>query len=292
MLEADKIRADKKRETANTHHINARKRDSASPTAFEKEVFTPDSAYQSNSNKENPACHFNVPKNVTLQRNEKGLALVKDGMELRADFLSLLPRTDHNKIHRELLVRAAKIKGEQNPIAIDATAGFGEDSFLLAATGFTVYLFERDPIIAALLQDALDRATQTPELATIANHMTLIEANSITELAALSSGGSSVLTETMRNDFPDKETLRPDVIYLDPMFPERTKSAAVKKKFQLIHILENPCENEEEILSAALNVRPRKVVIKRPVKGPFLANAKPSYSLKGKAVRYDCFVFA
>lgn len=292
MLEADNIRADKKRETANTHHINARKKDSASLMAFDKEVFTPDSAYQSNLNEENPAYRFNVPKNVTLQRNEKGLALVKDGMELHADFLSLLPRTDHNKIHRELLVRAAKIKGEQNPIAIDATAGFGEDSFLLAAAGFTVYLFERDPIIAALLQDALDRATQTPELATIANHMTLIEANSITELAALSSGSSSVLTETMRNDFPDKETLRPDVIYLDPMFPERTKSAAVKKKFQLIHILENPCENEEELLSTALNVRPRKVVIKRPVKGPFLANTKPSYSLKGKAVRYDCLVFA
>lgn len=170
MLEADNIRANKKHETANMQHINARKKDSASLMAFDKEVFTPDSAHQSNSNKENPACHFNVPKNVTLQRNEKGLALVKDGMELRADFLSLLPRTDHNKIHRELLVRAAKIKGEQNPIAIDATAGFGEDSFLLAAAGFTVYLFERDPIIAALLQDALDRATQTPELAAIANH--------------------------------------------------------------------------------------------------------------------------
>ena len=163
MLEADNIRADKKRETANMHHINARKKDSASLMAFDKEVFTPDSAYQSNLNEENPAYRFNVPKNVTLQRNKKGLALVKDGMELHADFLSLLPRTDHNKIHRELLVRAAKIKGEQNPIAIDATAGFGEDSFLLAAAGFTVYLFERDPIIAALLQDALDRATQTPE---------------------------------------------------------------------------------------------------------------------------------
>lgn len=292
MLEADNIRASNKRKTANTRHANTDKKDSASPAAFDEEAFTPRSDCQSNSNKENPAFHFAVPKDVTLQRNEKGLALVKDGMELRADFLSLLPRTDHNKIHRELLVRAAKIKGEQNPIAIDATAGFGEDSFLLAAAGFTVYLFERDPIIAALLQDALERATQTPKLAAIANHMTLIEANSITELAALSSGSSSILTETMRNDFPNKETLRPDVIYLDPMFPERTKSAAVKKKFQLIHILENPCENEDELLSAALNVRPRKVVIKRPVKGPFLANMKPSYSLKGKAVRYDCFVFA
>lgn len=292
MLEADNIRASNKRKTANSRHINTDKKDSASPTAFDEEAFTPRSDCQSNLNEENPVYHFTVPKDVTLQRNEKGLALIKDGMELRADFLSLLPRTDHNKIHRELLVRAAKNKGEQNPIAIDATAGFGEDSFLLAAAGFTVYLFERDPIIAALLQDALERAAQTPKLAAIANRMTLIEANSITELAALSSGSSSILTETMRNDFPNKETLRPDVIYLDPMFPERTKSAAVKKKFQLIHILENPCENEDELLSAALNVRPRKVVIKRPVKGPFLANVKPSYSLKGKAVRYDCFVFA
>ena len=34
----------------------------------------------------------------------------------------------------------------------------------------------------------------------------------------------------------------------------------------------------------------RKVVVKRPVKGPHLAGVKPSYAIAGKAVRYDCIV--
>ena len=83
---------------------------------------------------------------------------------------------------------------------------------------------------------------------------------------------------------------RPDVVYLDPMFPARQKSAAVKKKFQLLHHLECPCANEEELMAAALSVCPRKVVVKRPPKAPHLAGIKPSHSIEGKAVRYDCIV--
>ena len=82
----------------------------------------------------------------------------------------------------------------------------------------------------------------------------------------------------------------PDVIYLDPMFPERRKSAAVKKKFQLIHHLEAPCQNEGALLAAAISAGPRKVVVKRPAKGPYLASVKPSHSLAGKAVRYDVII--
>ena len=85
-------------------------------------------------------------------------------------------------------------------------------------------------------------------------------------------------------------TETPDVIYLDPMFPARTKSAAVKKKFQLLHELEQPCENEEVLLQAAEALHPRKIVVKRMLKGPYLAQKKPSYSLKGKSIRYDCYV--
>ena len=84
----------------------------------------------------------------------------------------------------------------------------------------------------------------------------------------------------------------PDVVLLDPMFPERQKSALIKKKFQLIHRLEKPCEDEEALLNAAVNLRPHKIVIKRPAKGAYLAGRKPDYSLDGKAIRYDCFVFA
>ena len=82
----------------------------------------------------------------------------------------------------------------------------------------------------------------------------------------------------------------PDVILLDPMFPERKKSGLIKKKFQLLQQLEQPCSDEEELMETALAARPRKIIVKRPLKGPWLAGRKPHYSLKGKAIRYDCFV--
>ena len=207
---------------------------------------------------------------LELRRDDEGLALVGDGMVLRADFSRLLPRLRADRLGRELLVRAARTRGVATPTAVDATAGLGEDSLLLAAAGFTVTMFEKDPVIAALLRDALDRAANDSRLAEAVARMTLVEGDSVAGLRDLG--------------------FSPDVVFLDPMFPERTKSAAVKKKFQLLHHLERPCEDEEGLLAAALAARPRKVVIKRPPKGPWLAGAKPSHSLAGKAVRYDVIV--
>lgn len=207
---------------------------------------------------------------LELRRDAEGLALVGDGMVLRADLMRLLPRLRADRLGRELLVRAARVRGSAAPTVVDATAGLGEDALLLAAAGFTVTMFERDPVIAALLRDALDRAADKPQLKDIVERMTLVEGDSVSGLGALG--------------------FSPDVVFLDPMFPERTKSAAVKKKFQLLHHLELPCEDEEGLLDAALAVRPRKVVIKRPAKGPWLAGVKPSHSLAGKAVRYDVIV--
>ena len=205
-----------------------------------------------------------------LRRDAEGLALVGDGMVLRADFARLLPRLRPDRLGRELLVRAARLRGVEAPTAVDATAGLGEDSLLLAAAGFSVTMFEKDPVIAALLRDALERAANEPQLAGIVARMTLVEGDSVAGLRELG--------------------FSPDVVFLDPMFPERTKSAAVKKKFQLLHHLERPCDNEGELLDAALAAHPRKVVIKRPLKGPRLAGAKPSHVLAGKAVRYDVLV--
>ena len=207
---------------------------------------------------------------LELRRDDEGLALVGDGMVLRADFMRLLPRLRPDRLGRELLVRAARTRGVDAPTVIDATAGLGEDSLLLAAAGFTVMMFEQDPVIAALLCDALGRAANEPQLAGVVARMTLVEGDSVAGLRALG--------------------FSPDVVFLDPMFPERTKSAAVKKKFQLLHLLERPCDNERELLEAALAARPRKVVVKRPPKGPALAGARPSHSLAGKAVRYDVIV--
>lgn len=207
---------------------------------------------------------------VRLVRDDYGLALVGDGMELRGDFSRMLLRLRQGRLQQELLVKAARIKGVEAPTAVDCTAGLGEDSLLLAAAGFVVTLFERDQTIAALLADALERAAADPRLAEAVGRMTLVADDSIAGLATL----------------PEP----PDVVYLDPMFPARTKSAAVKKKFQLLHHLEQPCEEEEALVAAALAAQPRKVVIKRPAKGALLAGMKPSYSVAGKAVRYDVLV--
>ena len=209
---------------------------------------------------------------LLLLRDEKGLYLTDGKLQVRGDFTQLLPRLRPGNLNGELIVKAARTKRATQvlPFAIDATAGLGEDSILLAAASFRVILYENDPVIAALLRDALRRATDDPDLAAVVSRMELREEDSIAAL---------------RRDHREQEV--PEVIFLDPMFPERQKSALVKKKFQLLQRLESPCTDEEELLAAALTANPRKILVKRPLKGPWLAGVKPAYSLSGKAVRID-----
>ena len=143
---------------------------------------------------------------------------------------------------------------------------------LLAAAGFEVRLYERNPVIALLLEDEIRRAADDPRLASIVARMSVTNADSVEALASLDEA--------------------PDVVLLDPMFPGKQKNAQVKKKLQLLQRLERPCDDEAALLDAALSSRAHKVIVKRPVKGPYLAGRKPSYSLAGKAVRYDCIVQA
>lgn len=208
-----------------------------------------------------------------LVAKESGLTLSDNELELCADFTESISRIKKGRVESELLVKASRIKNfkENRPMRVlDATAGLGEDSILLAAAGFIVDLYEYDATICALLRDAMTRAVNIPELAPVIERMTLHEGDSIRAMENL--------------DYT------PDVILLDPMFPQRQKSAAVKKKFQLLQKLERPCDNEEELLDAALGVHPKRIVIKRPAKGPFLAGRKPDYSIEGKAIRYDVIV--
>ncbi len=213
----------------------------------------------------------NTGEKPVLIRTENGLTLTDGRQTMTGDFSSLLSRISENNLRGELLVKASKIRGLDRPVRVtDATAGMGEDSFLLAAAGFQVKLYERDPVIAALLRDALERAALDPDLASVVSRMEFFEEDSLQAMRRCSQP--------------------PDVILLDPMFPERKKSGLIKKKFQLLQQLEQPCSDEEELMEAAISAHPRKIVVKRPLKGPWLAGRKPHYSLKGKAIRYDCFV--
>ena len=218
---------------------------------------------------------------LMLLLDDSGLSLTDGKISLQADLTSMLPRLKKSNLEREFLVKASRIKGlnaaDGQLRAVDATAGFGEDSLLLAAAGYNVELYEYDPVIAALLRDALRRAAKSSDdaLRDAVSRMDLREGDSVSAMRAMAG-----------SDEP------PDIVLLDPMFPERRKSALVKKKFQLLQQLENPCEgaDESELIEAAEAAGPRRIIIKRPLKGPYLAGRCPGYSITGKAVRYDCIV--
>ncbi len=225
---------------------------------------------------------INDATGLMLRMDDSGLSLTDGRLSLRADLSSMLPRLRKSNLEREFLVKASRIKGmnalEEGLTAVDATAGLGEDSLLLAAAGYTVELYEYDPVIAALLRDALRRASDDDAdelLHDAVSRMHLHEGDSVSAMRAMAGSAQP-----------------PDIILLDPMFPERRKSALIKKKFQLLQQLESPCEglDETELLEAAEAARPRRIIIKRPLKGPYLAARRPSYSITGKAVRYDCIV--
>jgi 16S rRNA (guanine1516-N2)-methyltransferase len=84
-----------------------------------------------------------------------------------------------------------------------------------------------------------------------------------------------------------------DVIYLDPMFPARDKSASVKKDMALFQALLGAGESAtdaDDLLVWALEQAVARVVVKRPAKAAELAGSKPSHVIAGKAVRYDVYV--
>lgn len=220
---------------------------------------------------------FNELQNgLFLIKKEKGLCLTDGVLELYADFSKMKRRLKAGNLNTEMLVKAVKLKKHTGLLRVlDATAGLGEDSSILASAGFNVDMYEYDKVIYSLLSDGIERASSDPDLWEMTNRMHLFNEDSIS---------------AMRRIAACPENSPYNVIFLDPMFPERQKSSLVKKKFQLLHKLEMPCGNEEELLEAALALHPEKIVIKRPAKGPFLSGRKPDYSLSGKAVRYDCIV--
>ncbi len=206
---------------------------------------------------------------LKLERIDGRLSLVKQDTVFYGDFTKLKKRLTHANLTHEMPVKACRIKNKQIPVSVlDATAGLGEDALLLAAFGFNVTMYERDETIYKLLSDTIERAKEDADLLKAVSRMTLFYEDSIKAMREL------------------KE--KPDVVYLDPMFPLRTKSGLVKKKFQLIHELEKPCEDEKELLEAALSAALVRVVIKRPLKGEYLAGVKPDYSIEGSTIRYDC----
>ncbi len=170
---------------------------------------------------------------------------------------------------KQPLARAVGIKGGVTPYILDATAGLGRDAFVLATLGCRVHLVERSKVIGALLGDGLRRAKADPEVSPIASRM------------SLSVGQAAEIMRTL----PD----RPDVVYLDPMYPHGNKTALQKKEMRLFRVLVGDDEDSSELLDAALMCAKNRVVVKRPLRAPTLGDKKPNAEVKSKNTRYDLY---
>lgn len=174
----------------------------------------------------------------------------------------------------EMVARACGVRKGATPRIVDATAGLGRDAWLLASLGCQVQLCERSPAIAALLRDGLARAAAEPTLAATAARVTLIAEDALAHLRRLAS-------------LPPEQ--RPEVVYLDPMFPHRDKSALVKKDMRVFRSVVGADLDADALLAPARAVATRRVVVKRPRLAPDLAGVAPHERMTGQSNRFDLY---
>ncbi len=217
-----------------------------------------------------------------LQYRTSGLSLVKTRSDagqpssvVSCDFV--LGGLRHRRLFgggiKQSLARAIGLSSNFKPAVADLTGGLGRDGFVLASLGAQVSLVERNDVVAALLSDGLVRLQQQAEQ----DHSLSV----ISDRLSLHRGDSKTWLQTL------DMSRRPDVIYLDPMFPERSKSAKVKKEMAVFPGLVGNDDDAGELLELALKVARYRVVVKRPRRAPPLAGINPGFSIEGKTTRFD-----
>lgn len=193
-----------------------------------------------------------------------------------ADFLegAFGHRKALSSLRRELVARAVGFKGQPLEV-IDMTAGLGRDAMVLALLGCRIRAIESNPVVFELLEDGLRRARIDPDMAAV-----------IEEFLHLVRGDSVDVLASLARDRPA------DVVYLDPMFPQRGQSALVKKEMVLLSRLVGTYDDADRLLAAALALGAHRVVIKRPRHSPALIPAggpPPSVDFEGRAARFDVY---
>lgn len=210
-----------------------------------------------------------------LSLEHDGLALIDAAatppLRLRVDFLAgrLGWRLRQARHRREALGHACDLGRWPESTVLDATAGTGADSALLATLGARVTALERSPVVAALLVDGLRRAADDPRIGA--------------RLARLSV--HNVEASTWIQDHPGAY----DVICLDPMF-EDTGSAAAAKPMAMLRRLIPPAGDCASLLRQARGSARRRVVVKRHRNAEPLAGVAGDFSITGKSVRFDVYL--
>lgn len=174
----------------------------------------------------------------------------------------------------QAIAKAIGLKSGNNPSVLDATAGLAGDAFVLATLSCPVTMIERSVILFTMIENALERASLNEALTPILEQ----------GFSAINRDASDYIKEQLLNDSPG-----PDVIYIDPMYPDRKKSALVKKDMQILQRLHSEEDNSAELLDNALGYAKKRVVVKRPLHADSLSEKKPNTCIKSKKTRYDIY---
>lgn len=207
---------------------------------------------------------------VTLERLELLQCSPGRGEGVFVDFSGGIAKARRQEGLKQALARAVGVKPGIRPLVLDATPGLGRDAFVLAALGCRVILVERSLVVHALLADGLQRAHQAglPE----AERMTLLFGDARDHLIGLTDPAAC-----------------PDVIYLDPMHPERGKSALVKKEMRHLRTLVGEDADAPALLPVARLRARQRVVVKRPRLASPLTDQAADAVIPGRSTRYDLY---
>lgn len=226
-------------------------------------------------------------QSILLLDEKNKLSWLSDGLSVAPEWDKLQRRVVSAGRKSELLLQAAKITSDST--VIDATAGFGHDSLILASTGAQVIMLEQQPLMALLLLAEQLRMNALPNWQKLMSRLQIINTGALSYFAMLQA-----------EVIDDLKAI--DVVYLDPMFPEDSyqdsktgKGAKVGKHMQALHQLACPPTPEEEmqLLQSAQDVVSQnaqtagRVIVKRPQLAPFLAHQPASESWSNEAVRFD-----
>lgn len=173
----------------------------------------------------------------------------------------------------QAIARAVGLKsGKPCPFVVDATAGLGRDSFVLATLGCTVLAMERSPVLFCLLKDGLERALGDPETRKqVESRLNARHADARVAIPEISL------------------STPPEVVFVDPMHPSRGKSALVKKEMRVLKEIVGEDSDRGELLDVALAHASKRVVVKLPLRaGPIAPN--PRRQLAGKTTRFDIYL--
>jgi len=247
--------------------------------------WTPPTVIESAENRANGDSEQNwlLERTGGLAHSRTPLSLVRpDGVALSIDFTAgkSRHRTTESGSGVQALTKALGVRPYFNacghfPLVIDATGGLGQDAWALASTGCSIIIIERHPVVHALLADGLARARDDKDCSTIAERITLIQADANNALESLAANDAHA-------------------VYLDPMYPERRKKASSKKGMQFLHaLLGPPVVDDPVLLLTALASGVSRVAVKRPKGAPLLAGtdqfAGQRTVIESPNTRYDVY---